>query len=81
MSSKVESEVNVFTQELDKFSARWHQLKPRDDLMEGDKEAAINALASLRERRAEFDELVKSAERLRCTLALPSRHSCYHIAV
>ncbi len=65
MSSKVESEVNVYTQELDKFAARWHQLKPRDEMMDGDKHIAANALASLRERRAEFDELVKSSDRLR----------------
>ena len=65
MSSKVESEVNVYTQELDKFSARWHQLKPREDLLDGDKEGAVNALASLKERRAEFDELCNTANRLR----------------
>lgn len=67
MSTKVESEVNVFIQELDKFSARWHQLKPHDDVIGSDKQAIVNALASLRERGAEFDELVKSANRLRCS--------------
>ncbi len=65
MSSKVESEVNVYCQELDKFAARWHQLKPHDDLLDGDKESTVNALTSLKERRAEFDELVKSADRLK----------------
>ncbi len=65
MSSKVESEVNVYSQELDKFAARWHQLKPRDEMMDEDKHIAVNALASLRERRAEFDELLKSSNRLR----------------
>lgn len=64
MCSKVEAEVNAFTQELDKFSARWHQLKPKDNLLEADKEAAANALASLKERRAEFDELLQTSKRL-----------------
>ncbi len=65
MSSKVESEINVFTQELDKFAARWHQLKPHDDLLSADKQSTLNALTSLKERRAEFNELIKSAERLK----------------
>ena len=67
MSSKVESEIHVFNIEMDKFSSRWHQLKPRDDVATGgDKEATASALASLKERRAEFNELVASANRLRC---------------
>ena len=37
MKSNVESRVKNFQQELDKFSARWHQLKPGDDALEGNK--------------------------------------------
>lgn len=67
MSSKVESEIHVFNVEMDKFSSRWHQLKPRDDVATGgDKEATASALASLKERREEFNELVAAANRLRC---------------
>lgn len=67
MSAKVESEIHVFNAEMDKFSSRWHQLKPRDDVATGgDKEATASALASLKERRAEFNELVAAANRLRC---------------
>ena len=66
MSSKVESEIRSFTLELEKFSARWDQLKPRDELaFSGDKESTANALASLKERRAEFNELITVAEKLR----------------
>ena len=65
MCSKVESEVHAFSLELEKFAARWHQLKPGDQLLEGDKEACSGALSSLKERRAEFDELMATASRLR----------------
>ena len=65
MCSKVDSEVHAFSLELEKFAARWHQLKPRDQLLEGDKEACSVALSSLKERRAEFDELMATASRLR----------------
>ena len=65
MCSKVETEVNNFTQEVEKFSARWHQLKPHDDLLQEDKQAATNALVALKERRTEFDELLKTATQLK----------------
>lgn len=66
MSSKVESDVQAFNVEVDKFASRWHQLKPRDDIaIGGDKEATANAVTSLKERRAEFDELLSAANQLR----------------
>lgn len=64
MKSNVESRVNAFKQNLDKFAARWHQLKPKDIDMEGDNEACINAVNSIKERRAEFNELEESKEKL-----------------
>ena len=65
MCSRVEGEVQAFTQEVDKFSARWEQLKPKADLLDGGREAYTNALASLKDRRRDFDELVKTAEKLK----------------
>ena len=66
MSAKVDSEVQAFTLELEKFGSRWNQLKPRDDIAtSSDKEATAQALASLKERRAEFNELVSTATKLR----------------
>lgn len=64
MKSNVESRVNAFKQNLDKFAARWHQLKPKDIDMEGDNEACINAVISIKERRAEFNELEERKEKL-----------------
>ena len=66
MTSKVEADIQAFNQEMEKFSARWHQLKPRDDIAaSGDKEATAAAIASLRERRAEFNEFMETAKKLR----------------
>ena len=66
MSSKVESDIQGFNLELEKFASRWHQLKPRDDIAtSGDKEATAMALASLKDRRAEFNELLSAANKLR----------------
>lgn len=65
MQSKVESEVKSFCQDLSKFSSRWQQLKPKDDILEGDKQACTTALASLKERRTEFNELMLVAKKLK----------------
>ena len=58
MCSKVESEVHVFSAELEKFAARWYQLQSKDQLLDEDSEACSGALSVLKERRAEFNELV-----------------------
>ena len=57
--------MHSFNQEVDKFSARWEQLKPKADLLDGDKEAYASALTSLKDRRREFDELMSTADKLR----------------
>ena len=64
MCSRVEGEVQAFVQEVEKFSARWEQLKPKADLLDRDREAYTTALTSLKDRRREFDELVKTADKL-----------------
>lgn len=66
MTSKVEADVQAFNLEMEKFASRWHQLKPRDDIAAGgDEEATAAAIASLKERRAEFNEFMSTANKLR----------------
>ena len=64
MKSNVESRVQAFQQELDKFSARWHQLKPRDIDEYNDKQSCLAAVSSINERRAEFAELEENMKKL-----------------
>lgn len=65
IKKNLESRIKAFQQELEKFAARWNQLKPSDDLIEGDKLACTKALRSLKDRRAEFDELLQMVGQLR----------------
>ena len=60
MKSNVESRVKNYEQELEKFSARWHQLKPGDDALDGDHDKCLQAVQSIKERKQEFDELEKT---------------------
>ncbi|KAJ7371958.1 Cytoplasmic dynein 2 heavy chain 1 [Desmophyllum pertusum] len=64
MKSNVESRVQAFQQELDKFSARWHQLKPRDIDEYKDRQSCLTAVSSINERRAEFGELEETMKKL-----------------
>ena len=64
MKSNVESRVKNFQQELDKFSARWHQLKPGDDALEGNKERTNQAIQIIKDKRQEFKELEETKKTL-----------------
>nr|XP_026693267.1 cytoplasmic dynein 2 heavy chain 1-like isoform X1 [Ciona intestinalis] len=65
MKAGVESRVDSFLAELDKFSARWNQLKPGDDVIEsGDKERLANAVKAIKDRKDEFAELNHTKEQL-----------------
>lgn len=64
MKSNVQSRVKTFDQDLEKFSARWHQLKPGDDALDGDKEKCEQALKVIKEKRQEFKDLDDAREKL-----------------
>ncbi|KAL3878520.1 hypothetical protein ACJMK2_030860 [Sinanodonta woodiana] len=70
MKSNVESRIKSFRQELEKFAARWHQLKPGDESLEGDKEKTDKAVQIIKDKRLEFNEL----EEVRKTLIKDSEH-------
>lgn len=64
MKANVESRIKNYEQDLEKFAARWHQLKPGDDALEGDQVKVMSAVKSIKERKQEFDELDKVREGL-----------------
>ncbi|CAH1776602.1 unnamed protein product [Owenia fusiformis] len=64
MKSNVQSRVKAFEQEIEKFAARWHQLKPGNDSLDGDRETAMKAVTSIRERKQEFEEIDANREKL-----------------
>ncbi|CAK8696967.1 unnamed protein product [Clavelina lepadiformis] len=65
MKAGVESRVESFMAELEKFTARWRQLKPGDDAIEsGDKKRMAEALEGIKQRKEEFAELNQRKEQL-----------------
>ena len=64
MKGNLRSRVASYQQDLEKFSSRWNQLKPQGDALDSDKQSPAATLQSLKERRAEFDELNKAASTL-----------------
>uniref|UniRef100_A0A9J7YQK8 Cytoplasmic dynein 2 heavy chain 1 n=1 Tax=Cyprinus carpio carpio TaxID=630221 RepID=A0A9J7YQK8_CYPCA len=65
MKGNVESRVQAYLQDLQKFRARWDQLKPGHDIIEsGDHETLQRCVQNIRDRRAEFGELENTRKKL-----------------
>ncbi|XP_040316731.1 cytoplasmic dynein 2 heavy chain 1 [Herpailurus yagouaroundi] len=58
MKGNVQSRLQIYYQELDKFKARWDQLKPGDDIIETGPQSTLDKSAkSIKEKKIEFDDL------------------------
>ncbi|KAG8452968.1 hypothetical protein GDO86_004684 [Hymenochirus boettgeri] len=65
MKEKVKSRVQIYNQEIEKFKARWNHFKPSDDLIESGGEDVLEKSAqSIKEKKAEFDELEEKKKKL-----------------
>uniref|UniRef100_H3AMW9 Uncharacterized protein n=1 Tax=Latimeria chalumnae TaxID=7897 RepID=H3AMW9_LATCH len=72
MKANVESHVKMYIQELEKFKARWDQLKPSDDIVEsGNQETLEKCLQTIKEKKAEFDELETTKKKLMKKIPAP----------
>ena len=65
MRSNVGSRVNAMRDQVERFAERWSQLKPKDDVMEGDTSVCAAALATVKDRKAELQQLMTEWEKLR----------------
>lgn len=70
MKNNVQSQVAAFLQDVEKFSARWHQLKPGDDTLDADKETCDRAVAVIQDKRQEFALLEETRKKLMSVLLL-----------
>ncbi|XP_013915709.1 PREDICTED: cytoplasmic dynein 2 heavy chain 1 [Thamnophis sirtalis] len=65
MKSNVKTRVNTYLQELEKFKARWDQLKPSDDVIEtGHHDVLQRSAEIIKEKKIEFDELEDAKQKL-----------------
>ncbi|KAF1521633.1 Cytoplasmic dynein 2 heavy chain 1, partial [Eudyptes sclateri] len=65
MKGNVISRINMYLQDLEKFKARWDQLKPSDDVIEtGDQDVLEKSAQIIKEKKKEFDELETVKEKL-----------------
>lgn len=63
MKTGVEGRVSIFQQDVDKFGSRWEALRPKESDL-NNREAALKAIATIKERRQEFDAIVEQANTL-----------------
>ncbi|NXV90779.1 DYHC2 protein, partial [Calonectris borealis] len=65
MKGNVISRINIYLQDLEKFKARWDQLKPSDDVIQtGDQDVLEKSAQIIKEKKKEFDELETVKEKL-----------------
>ena len=64
MKSNVESRIKNYEQNLAKFEARWHQLKPNETALDSGPDAGMQAVTAIKEKKLEFDELEKTRQDL-----------------
>uniref|UniRef100_A0A4W3JIK2 Dynein cytoplasmic 2 heavy chain 1 n=1 Tax=Callorhinchus milii TaxID=7868 RepID=A0A4W3JIK2_CALMI len=65
MRTNVESRIKMYCQDLEKFQARWNQLKPSNDIVDtADKDILNKCVESIKEKRIEFDELETTRKKL-----------------
>ncbi|TKS81144.1 Cytoplasmic dynein 2 heavy chain 1 [Collichthys lucidus] len=58
MRSNAASRIDAYRADLERFKARWDQLKPKDDMLEsGDHAALLACLQTIRDKQQEFQEL------------------------
>lgn len=72
MKGNVISRINIYLQDLEKFKARWDQLKPSDDVIEtGDQDALEKSAQIVKEKEKEFGELETMKEKLMYVCLFP----------
>ncbi|XP_008299945.1 cytoplasmic dynein 2 heavy chain 1 [Stegastes partitus] len=58
MRSNATGRINAYRADLERFKARWDQLKPKDEMLEaGDHAALLACLQTIRDKQQEFQEL------------------------
>ena len=73
IKSNLLTQVGNVNGEIEKFKMRWDQLKPKESSMEKNPEKIVEAIAFVKEKRMEWDELIKNKEKL--------LNDCSHFAV
>ena len=64
MRKDLENRLKNFHQEVEKFTARWNQLKPSDIDADSSAKKLKEAAANIKERKLELDEIIKSKDKL-----------------
>lgn len=72
IKGNVISRINMYLQDLEKFKARWDQLKPSDDVIEaGDQDVLEKSAQIIKEKKKEFDELETVKQKLMYVCLFP----------
>lgn len=57
MKQNVGDRVQATKDDAERLLARWHQFKPKTEVLSEDRDALIKALEFIKEKRQQFDEI------------------------
>ena len=64
MRKDLENRLKNFHQEVEKFTARWNQLKPSDIDADSSSSKLKEAANSIKDRKLELDEIMKNKDKI-----------------
>lgn len=64
LKSNVGARLKSLTDDLEKLFVRWNQFKPKNDLLNDDRNAILGAIQFIKEKRDEFNELQQKRDAL-----------------
>ncbi|KAL3981549.1 Dynein heavy chain N-terminal region 1 family protein [Acanthocheilonema viteae] len=64
LKSNVNTRLKSLSDEIEKLFVRWNQFKPKNDLFDDDRNAILEAIQFIKEKRDEFDELQQKRDAL-----------------
>ncbi|CAG0883700.1 unnamed protein product [Cyprideis torosa] len=69
IKSNLESQANNFNSEIERFAAKWHQTKPKEDATESDPTKMAAGVKIVREKREEWNLLMETRDKLKADYA------------
>ncbi|XP_037092634.1 cytoplasmic dynein 2 heavy chain 1-like [Pollicipes pollicipes] len=64
LKSNMKSQAKNHLKEVERFAAKWHQFKPKDDVFDRDTEEILKSLEIVKEKKREWDVLAEERDKL-----------------
>lgn len=64
MKTNVSDRIQALKEDAERLLARWHQFKPKTEVLNENRDALVKALDFIKEKRQQFDELAETKNKI-----------------